>query len=170
MNIRSIVASLFVLFAPSFVVAQRLTPRMKMVKLSRPEPILADAYDQQAKTLTALLAVTPVIPRGPLDLFQDYRDQITAVSQTLSLELVAISQAVRSGQITRGDADYLIQQRSQLALMQYEVFSALHDILSSEIAQNAAAARNRKASVPAESDVVLVAPPWACTAANTFCK
>lgn len=65
---------------------------------------------------------------------------MTFTSQRLSAELAVISQAVRSGQITRVEAEYLIQQRSELAAMQYEVFSALHDSLAFEVAQKAVAA------------------------------
>jgi hypothetical protein len=91
---------------------------------------------------------------------------MTLVSQALSTELVVISQAVQSGQIKRDDAEYLIQQRYQLALMQYEVFSALHDSLEYEIVQKAANAAMQTSCRPDAVIVVQEAPSLSCTAAK----
>jgi BarA-like signal transduction histidine kinase len=167
MNSRWMVVCVFLLIIPSFALAQRVTPKTKRLQLLLRKAVLVETNAQASQTVADVLAVTPVIPRGPMEVLQNYRDQMSAVSQTLSMELVAISQAVRSGQIMRADAEYLIQQRSQLALMQYEVFSALHDILAAELAQRAAAAAHREASLSSESGVVLVAPPWSRTSTNT---
>jgi len=60
---------------------------------------------------------------------------MTLVSQKMSVELQSIERALRTGQITHDEAQYLIQQRYQVAMMQYEVFSALHEAVEQEIQQ-----------------------------------
>ena len=76
-----------------------------------------------------------------------------------------VSQAVRGGQITRVAAEYLIQQRFQLAAMQYEVFSALHETLAFEIDQTVAAQTQRKST--SDSEVVEAGPCWKPCRATT---
>jgi hypothetical protein len=44
-------------------------------------------------------------------------------------------QANRSSQITRAETEYLIQERYQVAMMQHEVLSALHDSLQLDLDQ-----------------------------------
>ena len=93
---------------------------------------------------------------------------MTSVSQTLDAELAVISQAVRSGQIRHADGEYLIQQRYQLALMQYEVFSALHDSLAYEIAQTPVAAPHSQTSCRSDAILVVPGPPSRWHAYVTF--
>ena len=90
-------------------------------------------------TLTSLLAsVKPQIPLGPAYVLQGYENEMTLVGQKMSGELESIERALHSGRITRSEAEYLIQQRYQVAMMQYEVFTALHDSLEEEIQEVAA--------------------------------
>ena len=49
-------------------------------------------------------------------------------------------QAEQLNQITREQAEYLLQQRYQVAMMQYQVLSALHDVLKHDIDEAAEAA------------------------------
>ena len=60
---------------------------------------------------------------------------MSLIAQRLSAELSSISQANRANQITRDQAEYLIQDRYQVAMMQREVLSALHDSLQHDLAQ-----------------------------------
>lgn len=60
---------------------------------------------------------------------------MTLITQTFSAEMALITQAIHQGQITRNQADYLMQQRFQIAMMQYEVLSALHDSLAFELSR-----------------------------------
>jgi hypothetical protein len=54
---------------------------------------------------------------------------MTLVSQKMSVELQSIERALGTGQITPDEAEYLIQQHYQIAMMQFEVFTLLHDAL-----------------------------------------
>ena len=55
--------------------------------------------------------------------------------EVYSADLIGIMQANRANQITRAEAEYLIQERYQVAMMQHEVLSALHDGLEHDLAQ-----------------------------------
>jgi hypothetical protein len=59
------------------------------------------------------------------------------IAQRLSAELTSISQAHRANTITGDEAEYLIQNRYQVAMMQHDVLSALHDGLDEDIARAA---------------------------------
>jgi hypothetical protein len=159
MKVQSILISAFLLAASSFVLGQRITSGANRVEPPAPQRVLRKTNDQGDKTIADILAITPNIPRGPQELLQEYRDQLTLISQALSAELAVIAQAVHSGQIKRADAEYLIQQRYQLALMQYEVFTALHDNLEYEVVRTADAATHAQRSCRPDAVVVAQGPP-----------
>jgi hypothetical protein len=158
MKVQSILVSAFLLAASSFVLGQRVTSGANRVESPAPQQVLLNTHGQEDKTIADILAVTPDLPRGPQELLQEYRDQLTFASQALSAELAVISKAVQSGQIKRADAEYLIQQRYQLALMQYEVFTALHDNLEYEVVQTAAATAHPQTSCRPDAVVVVQGP------------
>lgn len=160
MKLRSIVVLLFSL-AAQFAMAQRVASSGDGFEPLLPQQVLADTNDEASKAMGDLLAITPDIPRGPLDLLREYRDQMTLISQRFSVELDAIAQAVRNGQLRPEDAEYLIQQGFQIAVMQYEVFRALHDSLAYEVAKQSVP--YPPTSSPSNSTVVVVDPPWART-------
>jgi len=159
MKVQSILVSAFLLVSSSFVLGQRATSSANRVEPPAPQQVILKTNGQADKTIADILAITPDAPRGPQELLQEYRNQMTLVSQALSADLAIISQAVQSGQIKRADAEYLIQQRYQLALMQYEVFSALHDSLEYEAIQTAAAAAHPQKSCRPDAVVVVQGPP-----------
>jgi len=159
MKVQSILVSVFLLAASSFVLGQRVTSGANRVEPPAPHQVLLKTNGQEDKTIADILAVTPDPPRGPQELLQEYRDQMTLVSQALSADLAIILQAVYSGQIKRADAEYLIQEKYQLALMQYEVFTALHDNLEFEIVQTADAAAHPQRSCRPDAVVVVQGPP-----------
>ena len=159
MKVQSILVSAFLLAASSFVLGQRVNSGANRVEPPAPSPVSLKTNGQGDKTIAGILAITPDIPRGPQELLQEYRGQLTLVSQALSAELAVISKAVQSGQIKRADAEYLIQRRYQLALMQYEVFTALHDSLEYEVVQTADAAVHLQRSCRPDAVVVVQGPP-----------
>jgi len=165
MKVQSILVSVFLLATVPFALSQRIASGEKGIEPPKPQQVLVKTDSQADKTIADILAVTPDLPRGPLDVLQEYRDQMTSVSQALDAELAVISQAVRSGQIKRADGEYLIQQRYQLALMQYEVLSALHDSLAFEIAQTSVATAHSQTSC--RSDAMLVVPGPPSTSCNS---
>jgi hypothetical protein len=91
--------------------------------------------NQTDEVIERLLAFQPTIPLGPIDVLKSYEDEMTMIAQRLSAELNSISRAHGANQITGDEAEYLIQNRYQVAMMQHNVLSALHDGLEEDIAR-----------------------------------
>lgn len=106
--------------------------------------------------IDSLFAFQPAIPLGPVDVLREYEDGMNLIVQGLSADLVSISQANQADQITHDEAEYLMQQRYQVAMMQHEVLSALHDSLQHEISR----AAKRPGGVSPSDTAVVVQPPW----------
>ena len=86
-------------------------------------------------TLSNILAVTPQMPRGPLDVLSEYEQEMTSISDGFSQELAPIIEAVRLGQISASESEGLIWERYQIAMMQFQVFGALHSALQHDLDQ-----------------------------------
>jgi hypothetical protein len=121
---------------------------------SLPQHAFANA-NQPDEVIADLFAFQPDIPLGPVDVLKGYEHEMNLIAQRLSAELINISQANRSNQISREEAEYLIQGRYRLAMMQHDVLSALHDSLHHDLAQAAKSPGNVSRSNPA----VVVEPP-----------
>jgi len=65
-----------------------------------------------------------------------------------------ISQSIRANRITRDEAEYLIQQRYQVAMMQHEVLAALHDSVQHDLDQAA-----KRLGSTSQSDTAVVVQP-----------
>jgi hypothetical protein len=118
-------------------------------------PLLAVANTNQPDGVIArLFAFQPAIPLGPLDVLKGYQVGMTSIAERLFADLTSISQAHRANQITRDEAEYLIQERYQVAMMQHEVLSALHDSLQYDL--DLATKRPGRIS---QSDTTVVEPP-----------
>jgi hypothetical protein len=138
MKFRYVTALLLLVMPPYTALAQASQAKTKYED-ETPPPIVQVVTGSKAerKLLSTLLSVKPQIPLGPDYILQGYENEMTVVSQKMSVELQSIERALHSGQITHDEAEYLIQQRYQVAMMQYEVFTALHDALQQEIQQAA---------------------------------
>ncbi len=132
----------------------RRTAEVGPPRLESVVPLSRLGTDQE---LVGLLAVQPQIPLGPADLLKGYENGMSAIAQRISAELAAIAEAVRLGHITPDQAEYLTQERYQLAIMQYQVLSTLHDSLAQEIAQ--ASTRSKHSPRQAGSDTTLAVEP-----------
>jgi hypothetical protein len=122
----------------------------------RPESILAGTSMQSNPVLSDLIVIKPEMPLGPQDVLKSYEIGMSLVADKTSADLSVIVQAQQTNQITREQAEYLLQQRYQMAMMQYQVLSALHDVLKHDIDEGAQQSkRSLKAS---SSDEVLVVP------------
>ena len=97
-------------------------------------------------------------PLAPVDVLKSYKDAMAMIAQRLSADLTSISQAHRTNQITRDQAEYLIQNTYQVAMMQHDVLSALHEGLEVDIAR---AAKLHASS--SEPDSAIVAQPGSST-------
>jgi hypothetical protein len=133
-------------------------PKKKIeVAAPRPESILASTSMQSNPVLLDLIALTPEMPLGPQDVLKSYEIGMNMVAEKTSAEFFVIVQAQQANQITRQQAEYLLQQSYQMAMMQYQVLSALHDVLKHDIDKEAGQ-QARQSLKATNSDTVLVVP------------
>ena len=104
--------------------------------------------------IARLFAFQPALPLGPVEVLKAYEDAMMLIAQRLSAELITISQANQANQITRAEAEHLILDRYQVAMMQHDVLSALHDSLSHDLAQ-----ARPSGGVSPSAPAVVVEPP-----------
>jgi hypothetical protein len=153
-----VLAACLLVVMPGVAVAQ--VPRTTRANApGEPPPLPLHAFantSQPDGVIASLFAFQPVIPLGPVDLLKGYEDGMTLIVQGLSADLVNISRANQANQITRDEAEYLIRERYQVAMMQHEVLSALHDSLQHDISQ----AAKRSGTVRHSDTSVVVQPPW----------
>jgi len=121
-----------------------------------PETILAGTGMQSNPVLSDLIALKPEMPLGPQDVLKAYEVAMSMVAGTTSSDLSVIVQARQTNQITRQQAEYLLQQRYQIAMMQYQVLSALHDVLQRDIDE--ARPQEMPSLKTSRSNTVLVVP------------
>ena len=132
-------------------------PKKKIeVEAPRPESILASTSMQSNPVLPALIALKPELPLGPQDVLKSYEVAMGMVTEKSSADFSVIVQAQQTNQITRERAEYLLQQAYQMAIMQYQVLSALHDVLKHDIDESAQPARQSLKAT--SSDTVLMVP------------
>ena len=150
-----IVALGFLVVLPGVAVPQTpWVPRASAALEQPPLPLHAFASASHADEVIArIFALQPAMPFGPVDVLKGYEVGMSSITQRLSADLVSISQAHRANQITRDEAEYLIQERYQVAMMQHEVLTALHESLQYDLDQ----AAQRPGSV-SQSDTAVVQP------------
>jgi hypothetical protein len=129
-----------------------------------PQLASARASADNAHVLPDLLAIAPVIPRGPSDLLRDYESEMASIAGRLSMDLEAISNAVGTGRITREQGEYVSGELYRVARMQFQVFSALHASLEEDLAQTPTVPTDP--SPVAAGDIVLVTIPFSSLQLN----
>jgi hypothetical protein len=151
-----IVALGFLVVLPGVAVSQTpWVPRASAALEQPPLPLHAFASASHADEVIArIFALQPAMPLGPVDVLKGYEGGMTLIAQRLSVDLSSISQANRTNQITRDEAEYLIQERYQVAMMQHEVLSALHDSLEHDLVE----AAKRPVGVRQSDSAVVVNP------------
>ena len=134
-------------------------PKKKNIQADAPPPesILAGTSMQSNSAVSDLLAIKPEMPLGPQDVLKSYEIAMGLVADKTSTDFSIVVQAQRANQITREQAEYLLQQSYQMAMMQYQVLSALHDVLKHDI-DEAAGQQARQSLKTTSSDTVLVVP------------
>jgi len=132
-------------------------PKKKNIQVDAPslESIPADSSMQSNPVVSEWIAFKPEMPLGPQDVLKSYEIAMSLVADRTSSDFAVIVQAQHANQITREHAEYLLQQRYQVAMMQYQVLSALHDVLKHDIEASEQSKRSLKA---AGSDEVLEVP------------
>jgi len=132
-------------------------PKKKIeVNTPPPETILAGTGARPSPILSDLIALKPEIPWGPQDVLKSYEIAMSVLAEKASADCFVIMQARQQNQITRTQAEYLLQQSYQVAMMQYQVLSALHDVLKRDIDEANQPGRNPLKT--ASSNTVLVVP------------
>jgi hypothetical protein len=161
MKYRFMVAALCsVILIPHVAVAKnKRATRSTAAPVAPPSFPLHDSADisKPDGIIAYVLAVQPTIPMGPADVLKAYEDGMTLIAQRLSADLISISQAKMALQITRDEAEYLILERYQVAMMQHEVLSALHDSLEHDVAQTPIRPSKGRSS---DTAVVVQRPSW----------
>jgi len=134
-------------------------PKKKNVQADAPPPesILASTSMHSNLIPPDLTAPKPERPLGPQDVLKSYEIAMSMVAEKTSADFSVIVQAKQTNQITREQAEYLLQQSYQMAMMQYQVLSALHDVLKHDI-DEAAGQQARQSLKTTSSDTVLVVP------------
>jgi len=127
--------------------------------------VLSGANAQSNAVLSGLITFKPEMPLGPQDLLKSYEIAMSLVADKTSTDFSVIVQAQQENQITREQAEYLLQQKYELAIMQYQVLSALHDVLRHDMEE---ATQRRESSLrTARADTVLVVP---CPSSALGCR
>jgi hypothetical protein len=101
--------------------------------VSSPQIKVALDLSNLPDSVQSVLAMLPTAPRGPSDLLRGYEDDMQAVSARFVNELTVVSKAFAERQITRDQAEHLSEERYLVAMMQFELLSALHAQLEQEI-------------------------------------
>ena len=121
------------------------------------ERVLSGTSVQSNAVLSDLIALKPEMPLGPQDILKSYEIAMSLVVEKTSADFSVIVQARQTNQITGEQAEYLLLQSYQVAMVQYQVLSALHDVLKHDIDE--AAGQHAKQSLKTtSSDTVLVVP------------
>jgi hypothetical protein len=97
------------------------------------------ATPANSDVLIEVLKVRPQLPRGPNEILADYEAEMAKITSRMSDELGEIVQLIANGQLSREEGEYLVRERYQITMMQFQLFSALHSILEQAVAQPSAA-------------------------------
>jgi hypothetical protein len=109
------------------------------------------------KALIEVLNVKPQLPRGPNEILEDYEAEMAKITSRMSNELGEICLAIANDQLSREQGEYLAQERYQIAMMQYQLFSAWHAILEQAVTQ-ASAAQTKDDHSPSGQALVVALP------------
>jgi hypothetical protein len=102
------------------------TVRSQLPHDEPPHVAMVGVSAHDAHVLADIVAIPPVLPRGPRDLLRDYELEMASIAAQLSMDLGAISDAVRTGQISSEQGEYVVGKRYQFAMMRFQLFGALH--------------------------------------------
>jgi hypothetical protein len=134
------------------------TSERSILEDSRSPIAIPPASADDTQVLEDLLAITPMVPLGPLDLLRSYESEMASIAERLATELGAISNAVGAGQISREQGEHVTGERYRVAMMQFQLFSALHEMLEADIARTPTARTDSTRSSAGET--VVVATPF----------
>jgi hypothetical protein len=158
MKMRSLVGALLSLAVMAGTALSQMARKGPDVEAPPLEKVLAGSKTPNDAQLAELMAIKPELPLGPIDVLKEYEHGMVLIAQGMSADLVNISRAQEANQVTREQAEYLIGERYQIAMMQYQVLSALHDALERDVAQEATRAKRARGSAGPDTAVVVGMP------------
>jgi hypothetical protein len=164
MKMRSLVGALLSLAVMAGTALAQMARKNADVEPPPLEMVLASAKTPNNAQLADVMAIKPELPLGPSDVLKEYEQGMALIAQGMSADVVNISRAQEANQVTREQAEYLIQERYQIAMMQYQVLSALHDLLERDMAQEAARANRERGGAGQDTAVVVALPSSTPTA------
>jgi hypothetical protein len=156
MKMRSLVGALLSLAVMAGTALAQMARKGADVEPPPVEKILASAKTPNNAQLAELMAIKPELPLGPTDVLKVYEHGMALIAQGMYADLVNISRAQEANQVTREQAEYLIGERYQIAMMQYQVLSALHDALERDVAQEATRAKREPGGGEPDTAVVVL--------------
>jgi hypothetical protein len=106
-----------------------------------------------SEIISSVLDTPSATPRGPQDLLQDYEGGMAFITKQFSQKVAAVTGAVQSGDLSAEQGENLLGEQYQIAQMQFQLLSGLHDILEQDLASaTEAAAAEPDADASADSD------------------
>jgi LTXXQ motif family protein len=124
----------------------------------QPPELAAITPTTRNDVLTSIIAIPSAIPRGPDDRLRDYERGMVTIAQQFSFKLRNIVQGVQSGQLSREQGEHLTGEHYQIARMQFDLLSALHQMVQQDLARTTVV---RYEPAPSgEREIVMVALPF----------
>ena len=146
---------------PAYSEVQRTESQVQRGDELQPSVIDAGAViAQESDALKDALAVPSTVPRGPQDVLKDYEAGMTSISEQFSAKLGVIVQAVHKGELSRDQGEKISGEQYQIARMQFELLSALHEMLQEDLAHAAVAQPQLQPTDAKQSEIVMVALPF----------
>ena len=157
MKVRAFLAALAILGTVLHSDAAQAKNNTTQVEAPPPERLPSGTSMQSNAVLSDVIGRRPGNPLGPQDILKSYEIAMSLVVEKTSADFSVIVQARQTNQITGEQAEYLLLQSYQVAMVQYQVLSAFHDVLKHDI-DEAAGQQARQSLKTTSSDTVLVVP------------
>src|SRR5262249_44755960 len=97
-------------------------PKKKRIQVEAPptQKVLVGTSMQSNSVIPDLVVFKAQMPLGPQDVLKSYEVAMGLVADKTSTDFAIIVQAEQTNQITREQAEYLLRQTYQMAMMQYQ--------------------------------------------------
>jgi len=129
-------------------------------------PVISTAEPSVASdALTNVLAAPSATPRGPQDQLQDYEAGMVFITQQFSAKIAMIASAVQRGELNREQAENISAEQYEMAQMQFDLLSALHEMLAQDLERTTTASQTVLKPTQ-EDEIVMVALPFSSLQLN----
>jgi hypothetical protein len=123
------------LITTPFAASAQARPSRMGLGTSSKATVPAKAQSADAAVLAEVLAVPESQPLGPSDLLKEYEGAMAETAQGFNTEVSRIAEAVQQKAITEDQGESLCKEAYELAMMQFQVLSSLHEMLEEELSQ-----------------------------------